>query len=280
MKKELLPKFMLVTDITICTLMFFLIVHDDLRWWGPNPFLMSFPILRMWLGFLTYRKSKLASVPIVMMGLMVVFAWIAIPHLHGLESSLFAKPWMNLFLKTTALFDVQVIALNQMQDFANCIYEYRFCFALIGYVWLIGIPLAIFVYRGYKKQLLPTGLGLWKSVGLCVYLFATMFVVAMAMNVGDNIAMGILVLLILLILIPVIFYRGNFNGLLARNEMAVLATFAMLAVCYVCALGMEERTVMTVCMFPAMFYALVNWHFHRRTELKNILFVVSASIVF
>lgn len=43
-EKRCLPKFMLVTDVLICTLMFFLIVHDDLRWWEPNPFLMSFPI--------------------------------------------------------------------------------------------------------------------------------------------------------------------------------------------------------------------------------------------
>ena len=58
MNKPHLSKYMLVADIIICTIIFFLILHDNVQSGVPSLFILSFPLFRIWLGFLLYRMSN------------------------------------------------------------------------------------------------------------------------------------------------------------------------------------------------------------------------------
>ncbi len=280
MQNSRTSKFFLIADIIICTLLFFLITHNGLRWWRPSPLMLSFPLLRIWLSFLIYRKSKTAMVPIVIMTLMASMAIFNVLHSNSFTYDLFVKPWISLFLKTTALFDAQIIRAHELQEVICNIYNHTPIFSLIGYIWLIGAPLAVYVYRMRKNMLQPTELSLRKNIGLHMYLFFTIFAVMIAIPLTGYTAIGLLVLAVLLVHIPAIFYNGDWKGLFTRNEVAFILTFAILAICYMCALELEERTVVAVCALPISFYATVNWYARRKPTYKDFVLMLVASAIF
>ena len=275
-----LPKIIFVADIIICTLFFFLIIHNDLRWERPNLFMLSFPLLRMWSSFLIYRKSRLLPVPIVAMLSIMVFTASVIPNYMNAAFCLFVTPWITLFQKTSSLFDVQSIDLTMFQDFVNLMHEQTMTFSIIGCIWLIGIPVIVFIYLMYKKQLKTEGLGILKSFGLCTYLLSAIFIVAIVMSTTNNIGIGAIAFVVSIILIPTLFYRKSLNELLNRDEIFVLIAFAIFAVSYVCALGMEEKSIITTILLPSAFYALVNWYRRRKVPSKDLGFIIAASILF
>lgn len=279
MNKPHLSKYMLVADIIICTIMFFLILHDNVQSGVPSLFILSFPLLRIWLGFILYRRSNLASVPIVLLGLMTVFAVSATHSYREIAFSLFTMPWVTLLMKVSALFDVRFIEACDFQDLLCELYDNSLIFIIIGCIWLVGIPLAVYVYRIYRKQLRPSRIGIWKSIGLHAYILAAILCAAIVMKIS-SIGTGALSFPVMTLLAPAIFYRGRYNSLLRRHEVAVLLVFAMFAVCYVCSLGLEEKTVICTCMFPAAFYFLVNWYMHRKVVANEYVMIIVASVIF
>lgn len=78
--------------------------------------------------------------------------------------------------------------------------------------------------------------------------------------------------------IPIIFNRGSIKGLLTRGEITYLLTIAMIAIGYVCGLGLELKSAITVCTLPATMFALANWYLRRETTYKDILLIVAASV--
>ena len=65
-----------------------------------------------------------------------------------------------------------------------------------------------------------------------------------------------------------------------RGEVAYLLTLAMFTVGYVCGIGLELKSAITVCTLPAAFFALMNWYARREITYKDILLIVGASVVF
>ena len=173
MENSRASKIILLADVVVSASMFFLMLHDSLRWWYLNPFILSVPLLRIWLSFLLRRKSTLAPVPIVVLMLFAAFTIWVVPHYTNMAFLLFVKPWVILFMKLSALFGVQVVELPQLQHFVNTMYDFTPVLSVIGCIWLIGVPLALFIYRACKKQLRPNALNVWKNIGLYAYLFAT-----------------------------------------------------------------------------------------------------------
>lgn len=138
----------------------------------------------------------------------------------------------------------------------------------------------MFVYRLCKKQLQPSSLNVWKAIGLCVYIFVVAFADAVLLSETYKTTLADAILALMLMLIPAIFYRGNIKGLFNRGEIAYLLTFAMFGIGYVCGIGLELKSAITVCTLPAAFFALMNWYVRRETTYKDILLIVGASVVF
>lgn len=280
MENSRASKIILLADVMVSASMFFLMLHDSLRWWYLNPFILSVPLLRIWLSFLLRRKSTLAPVPIVVLMLFVAFTIWVVPHYTNMAFLLFVKPWVILFMKLSALFGVQVVELPQLQHFVNTMYDFTPVLSVIGCIWLIGVPLALFIYRACKKQLRPNALNVWKNIGLYAYLFATIILTAIVFAVSDTVVTGIFVLAIMLLHIPAFFYNCNYTQLLKRGEVAFMLTFAMFAVCYACALQLATSTIICVCLFPVAFYALVVWCHRGTPALSGLLSTAAASAIF
>ena len=152
--------------------------------------------------------------------------------------------------------------------------------SIVGYVWLVIYPLAMYIYRRLKKQLAPGSMGIWKGVGLCAYIFGCTIISSMVLSVSYKTTIVMAVLAFILMLIPAIFYRNNIKEIFTRGEVAYLLTLAMFTVGYVCGIGLEQRSTITVCVLPAAFFALMNWYVRREITYKDILLIVGASVVF
>ncbi|MBQ1191022.1 MAG: hypothetical protein IIX43_01925 [Bacteroidales bacterium] len=276
MKNTRLSKFVLVADLLICTLFFFLLLHKELMNYEINMLLVSVPLLRMWLGFLTYSKSKLGAVPLVILSLITLCAFLDVRD-GVFASTLFVQPLYMLISKFSHLIGIQ--DMIQVQFFINDLQYYTSEITILCSIWLVGIPLTMYLYRLFKKQLQPSGLSIWKSVGLGVYIFVAI-IISLILKELPVYSISLFVLLILLTLIPIIFYRGKFKGLLACHELVFLIALTMLIVCYAFALSVGEVTVIMACLFPIAFYTLANWYYGRKIGVKEIAFVVASSVIF
>ncbi|MBQ8422993.1 MAG: hypothetical protein IJY36_01865 [Coprobacter sp.] len=276
MEKSRISKFFTVTDLIICSVWLLLLAHEDINSGLMNPVVLLFPALRIWATFLMQRQSKLMIAPLVMLSLMgmVVFLDRAPGYL------LFIEPWLKLLRSGSALFGVELVANADYQDFIIELCEYSLPISLICYAWLVVIPCGVFVYRLCKRQLQPSSLNIWKAIGLCIYIFVVAFVDAVLLSETYKTTLAVAVLALMLILIPVIFYRGNIKGIFNRGEIAYLLTFAMFGIGYVCGIGLELKSAITVCVLPAAFFGLMNWYVRRETTYKDILLIVGASVVF
>lgn len=276
MKNTRLSKFVLVADLFICTLFFFLLLHKELMNYEMNMLLVSVSLLRIWLGFLTYSKSKLGAVPLVILSLISLIACIDMRNL-GFAFTLFVQPLYMLISKFSYLIGGQNII--QLRELMINLQYYTSEITILCTIWLIGIPLTMYLYRLFKKQLQPSGLSIWKSIALGAYIFVSISILTLMMEL-PFVAIKLLLALIFFALIPIIFYRGKLRGLFARHEIAFLIALTMLIVCYAFALSVGEVTVIMACLFPIAFYTLANWYVRRKITLNETIFVVSASVVF
>lgn len=276
MGKSRISKFFTVADLAICSVWLLLLAHEDVNSGLMNPVVLLFPVLRIWTTFLMQRQSKLMIAPLVMLSLMglVVFMDRDSSYLP------FIEPWLKLLRSGSALFGVELVANADYQDFIVAHCEYSLPISLICYAWLVVIPCGVFIYHLCKKQLQPSSLNVWKSIGLCIYIFVVAFADAILLSETYKTTLAITILALMLMLIPVIFYRGNIKGLFNRGEIAYLLTFAMFGIGYVCGIGLELKSAITVCTLPAAFFALMNWYVRRETSYKDILLIVGASVVF
>ena len=206
MKNTRLSKFVLVADLLICTLFFFLLLHKELRNYEMNMLLVSVPLLRMWLGFLTYSKSKLGAVPLVILSLITLCAFLDVRD-GVFASILFVQPLYMLISKFSHLIGIQ--DMIQVQFFINDLQYYTSEITILCTIWLVGIPLTLYFHRLFKKQLHTSSLSVWKSIALGAYIFVSISVLTLMMEL-PFVAIKLLLALILSALIPIIFYRGKF----------------------------------------------------------------------
>jgi hypothetical protein len=103
---------------------------------------------------------------------------------------------------------------------------------------------------------------------------------SIVLSVSDKTTIGMAVLAFMLMLIPTIFYHNNIKEIFSRGEVAYLLTLAMFVTGYICGIGLELKSPITVCVLPAAFFTLANWYIHRETAYKDILLIVGASVVF
>ncbi len=258
-----------IADLVICSVWLLLVAHEGVNGRMINPFILLFPALRIWISFLMKRQSKLMILPIVVLTLLASCMFLdRIPRYL-----LFVGPWETFMTSICALFSMASVRGAELHELLNIL-------SIIGYMWLVIYPLAAYIYKRAKKQLVPGSMGTWKSVGLCVYIFGCTIVSSIVLSVSYKTTIGMAVLAFMLMLIPSIFYRNNIKEMFTRGEVVYLLTLAMFTVGYVCGIGLELKSAITVCTLPAAFFALMNWYIRRETTYKDILLIVGASVVF
>lgn len=263
-----------IADLIICSVWLLLVAHEEISGWMINPFILLFPAVRIWISFLMKRQNKLMIVPIVVLALLTSCMFLD----RSPRYLLFVGPWETLLTSIGALFGMNSV---RSVEFHELLVELcKNIISIVGYIWLVIYPLAAYIYKRAKKQLVPGSMGTWKSVGLCIYIFGCTIVSSIVLSVSDKTTIGMAVLAFMLMLIPTIFYRNNIKEMFTRGEVAYLLTLAMFIVGYVCGIGLELKSAITVCTLPAAFFALMNWYIRRETTYKDILLIVGASVVF
>ena len=260
-------------DLAIGSVWLLFLAHASLGEWHLNLFLILFPALRIWLSFMMHRRSTLMIAPIIMLSLMTIVALVAG---NGATYALFVEPWIGLIKVVGGVLRGEVMQPTDYNDNTTNIGLTK----LICGIWVILLPLGIYIYHLCKKQLHPTGMGRWKCIGLCLYIFAIVLVSTTISMSIDRPIIASLLLGIMVMLIPLIFNRGNFNGLFTRGEVTYMLTIAMMTIGYVCGLGLELKSAITVCILPAMMLTLAHWYAHSKATYSDILLIVVASVIF
>lgn len=273
MNKYRFARLLLVADLTICSL-WMLCINHELYF---VPLLTMLLLVRIWVSFSTYRRSRMAVCPLVLLAGMTINIW-AKPY--GMSYDLFLMPLITLARGALSLFGADRGAVDtligrmlgigwNMQQIINTA-------ATFISVWLLILPLGVYIRRAITKQLRPGRLTLCKNIGLCVYMLG----ILLLMNILHESNVKIALFFLALFLIPLVFNRAKVNGLFSRSEIAFMATLVLLAAGYVCGVGMEEKSMITASLLPAAFYALVNWRLRREIRYREIATIVIGSVCF
>ena len=276
MKKSSMYNFLKIADLVICSVWLLLLTHNSVSSGMINPLSLLFPALRIWLLFLMNRRSKLMIAPLAMLSLF----GLTIFGIREPGIALFVVPSVKFLTSAAALFGVKLIANADYQAFITDVHEYLLPINLICYAWMVVIPWVMFFYHLYKMQLVSSSMSVWKAIGLCVYILVVTFADTIILSETYKNVLSTTILLLMLLPISLIFYRRSIKELFNRNEILYLLTLAMFAVGYICGIGLELKTAITVSVLPAVFFALMNWYVRRETSYKDVMLIVGASMVF
>ena len=263
-----------IADLVICSMWLLLVAHEGVNGRMINPFILLLPALRIWISFLMKRQSKLMIAPIVVLVLLASFMFLD----RSPRDILVVAPWEALLTSICALFSIDSVCSIELHELLGGVCKNILC--IVGYVWLAIYPLAVYIYKRVKKQLVPSTMGIWKGIGLCAYIFGCVIISSIVLSISYKATIGMAVLAFMLMLIPSIFYRNNIKEMFTRGEVAYLLTLAMFVIGYICGIGLELKSAITVCVLPTAFFALANWYIRRETVYKDILLIVGASVVF
>lgn len=276
MEKNRTFTFWMLADLAVCCLWMLLVAHDNINIAWMHSLLLLFPALRIWTNFLMQRRSRLMLAPIAMLMLLTPVLFME----SGPAYLLFIAPCTKLLMVTSAMFDIDLFTDLTSPNALNSLYEYDITAALIGCLWMLAIPIGVYVCRLCKKQLQPSSLNVWKAFALCAYIFAIALSAAFLFSRYFKITLAAVLLAMMLLLIPAIFYRGNIKGLFNRKEIFCLLTFVIFALGYMCGITMNLISAMMLCLLPLAFFALVNWYVRRAITYKEIMLIVGASVLF
>ena len=263
-----------IADLVICSVWLLLVAHEGVNGRMINPFILLLPALRIWISFLMKRQSKLMIAHIVVLALLASFMFLD----RSPRDILVVAPWETLLTSICALFSRDSVCSIELHELLGGVCKNILC--IVGYIWLAIYPLATYIYNRVKKQLVPSTMGIWKGLGLCAYIFGCVIISSIVLSVSDKTTIGMAMLAFMLMLIPTIFYHNNIKEIFSQGEVAYLLTLAMFVTGYICGIGLELKSAITVCVLPAAFFTLANWYIRRETVYKDILLIVGASVVF
>ena len=278
MEHSRFSKTMLVADLSVCCIWLLCVIHDVEN--GPvwcRPVIWAVPLLRMWLSFLIYRSSRMALAPIVMLILLLIGSMSG-RALSGY--ALFMEPIFLMLRTVPKFFGESVITADNIQGIRLMLSQYDFKVAMISSVWLILIPLGIYIWRCIRKENVSSFFGLAKRIGLCTYISFTILVVSMIVTVFHYSFVSVFMLGLFLMLIPVIFNKGKLEGLFTNGEQTFVMTLVILGMAYTCGIDYCDASTIAVLVLPALFYALVCRCISREVEYRDILTVLTASFLF
>ena len=271
-----LSKWILFADLVLCGVWLFVdtyIFYD--------PYLMLFPMLRIWLSFLTYSRSRLAWCP---MGLLAI---VSIPLLKPFAPiyELWLSPLVKISRCVLSLFGgnrelVTDFLMQRLGQGRLDIWESQLLVWCLGFVWLIGIPMAIYLYRAAHKQLMPSALNRKQNWGLFLYMLLVIWPFSSGFfytfSFYENLAAGAL----LVLLAPVLFCQGSVKLLLTKEQAIALSIMALITIGFIIGAGMEEISILTTLTIPVAVYALINRYVGRKTPYWEYLLLAVAMFCF
>lgn len=157
MEHSRFSKMMLVADLSVCCIWLIFIMHNSIGTVWCRPAVWAAPLLRIWLSFLTYRRSRMALAPIIMLSLL------ALGSLLGRAMSgfvLFVQPLLLMLQGVPQLFGESLITADNMQEVWSTMSEYTALIGIVVSVWLILLPLGIYMYRCFRKEIVPSSLSI------------------------------------------------------------------------------------------------------------------------
>lgn len=239
--------------------------------------LWTIPVFRIWLSFLTYRRSKMALMPL---SFLVVF-YLSTLQMHANPVFLlFNRPGLVLIKSVSGLFCPGAMTPDMFSDLWHGSWNYRYQIMAVASVWVVIIPSVVYVCRLVRKQLVPCQLGLWKRTCLFAYILCILIVMSVFVGKLGMSSISVTVLSLLLMLIPVIFNHGKISKFLTRTEQAFIVGFALLGMAYTCALSYNTLSSVMTMVMPVAIYSLVNWYMDRKVEYVDILLLVAGSVFF
>lgn len=160
-------KFWSIADLAICGAWMLLLVHQ----WGFRSRLvfLFLVVLRIWTNFLMKRRSKLTMVPLAILSLLC-------PSLLSECNYYICGGWIKFLLSSARALETFSSPIHY--KLSDSFGDLPLPIIIFCVVWLIAIPWCIYIWHLCKKQLHPGGLGTLKTIGLCVYIPAMVFVCA------------------------------------------------------------------------------------------------------
>lgn len=285
-----LSKRLLAADLALCGV--WLIVGTYIFY---DPYLMLFPMLRIWLSFLTYSRNRLAWCP---MGLLAVMN-LTLLRPYAPIYELYVAPMVKIARRCISLYGGNGAVVD---DFLHSwLDEELLCFKhsmivvwIIGFIWLVGIPFIIYLrragrrqvalfmylYRAANEELAPSLLsrkqnwGLFGYILLVIWVFSTFFFDTL--DFYENLAVGAL----LVLLAPILFFKGSAKPLLTKEQTTALSIMALLTVGFIVGADMEEKSILTTLTIPVAVYALINRYVGRKTPHWEYLLLTVAMFCF
>lgn len=271
MEHSRLSKSMLIADLFICCVWLVFIMHNSIGTVWCRPAVWAAPLLRIWLSFLTYRRSRMALAPILMLSLLT-FGSLLGRAMSGF--ALFVQPLLLMLQVVPQLFGESVITADNMQEVWSAMSGNT---ALIGIgvsVWLILLPLGIYIYHSFRKETVPSSFSVRKRVGLYAFLVGTFLLETFVVTDFRYLHIAILMF------IPVVFNGGKLEGLITQGEKVFLIFLLLLEVACICALDYSLASVIMVMVFPVAFYTMNCRIAGKDIVYCDVLMIISASVMF
>lgn len=271
MEHSRLSKSILLADLSVCCLWLMCIIHVSLGSYLGRPVVWAVPLLRIWLSFLTYRRSRMALAPIIMLSLLTLMSLLG-RALSGFV--LFVRPWLLMLRVVPLVFGESVITAENIHDLSAALSDRTILLGIITSLWLILLPLGTYIYRHARKGLVPSSYSVRKRIGLYTFLSVCFFAETFVATDFQYYH------LVFLMLIPVIFNGGKLEGLVTQSEMAFIFFLLLLIAAYTCALDYSPASAVVVLVFPSAFYALACRVAGKDLHYGDVLLIISASILF
>lgn len=269
---------MLMADLFVCCVWLMCLVCGKTNGLWILPSLWIAPLLRMWLSFLMYRRSRMALAPIVM--LLVFVARTFCVRNGALLFTLFTDPLLTLLRSVPVLFGVPVVTAENMPDIWFAVHDYRFLIGTVASIWLVVIPLVIYIYRCVKKINVPGVLGLRQGIGLCAYLVGVIVVENFVVAHFHYSHISVFILALLLMLIPILFNNGKLEGMLSKGEQAFIISLILSGMAYSFGISYNNASELAAGLLPAAFFAILCRLLDRKVRYDEVLFIISGSFLF
>lgn len=261
-------KILLAIDLALCLLWLAALDYN----YHFKVMLWFFPLVRIWLSFLLYRKSRMAIYPI---GILIVLHVVALMFSDGggAISCLYLDPIIRLEKGFCLLFGMPSDCLDaSVAEGASA--ELMRAFGM--FFVMMCLPLVMYGYYMLRKQLVPSGVSVLKGLELTAYLICIMVYLEFIQSFILTGWVNLLVVVVFLSLIPVLFFEGKVDGLLTRYECLFLMLMPVLALGYLCGLYMDYLAPLFLLILPVVFYGLVNWYCRQKLSYVGVATLIGS----
>lgn len=206
---------MIVVDIVVATLSLLTYICAGVSFAVFSPLFFALIALRLWFGFLNYRRSSLAVVPTVIIVLLMIL--IAVDS-HG--------DFMRFGARIVPVWDFlyHTLLMCGVEQSSSLYYQIVGISSpwveLLNLLWFAVLPIAQYLFRLYKRQSVASRLSTKQIAALTLYLVATLFIGALTMISALQIV-PISIMAIMVLLIPILFKLDGFSAMLTRGEKAL-----------------------------------------------------------